>query len=268
MAVKFFRKKGKSKKGGRKTVGKRKTGGNQLVTKKQLYRAIRRNVETKIASNSTGWTTYNSSIGSAGDRLTLLPSIAQGTAQNQRIGNSIKPLKLVIRGYVAYNAQQSSANLDARMLGVRMFVYQDKVVKSYANGVNNWQLLDLGGTSGSFDGTPINFNTPHNTDMFIFYADKRFKMLKPYGYTNTGTPSTTITLTGVDSSMYHPFTITLTQKHLPSVLKFDATEDANFPINFAPYFSLGYCDLLNNSADALITQVGCSYVATLYYEDA
>lgn len=261
-------KKGVKKSTKRKAYRKKAYNKNSLVTKTQLYRAIRRNVETKIASNSTGWITYNSSIGSAGDRLTLLPSIAQGTAQNQRIGNSIKPLKLVIRGYVAYNAQQSSANLDARMLGVRMFVYQDKIVKNYSNGINNWQLLDLGGTSGSFDGTPINFNAPHNNDMFIFYADKRFKILKPYGYTNTTTPSTTVTLSSVDNSMYHPFTITLTRKHLPSVLKFDATEDANFPINFAPYFSLGYCDLLNNSADAIITQVGASYVATLYYEDA
>lgn len=252
----------------RKTGRKKVASKNKLVTKAQLYRAIRRNVETKIASNSTGFTLYNSAIGSAGDRLTILPSISQGTAQNQRVGNTIKPLKLVIRGYVAYNAQQSGANIDARMLGVRYFVYQDKTVKSYANPVNNWQMLDLGGTSGTFDGTVINFNSPHNNDMFNFYADRRIKMLKPYGYTNTGTPSTTITLTGVDSSMYHSFTITLTQKHLPAVLKFDQSEDYNFPINFAPYFSLGYCDLLGNSADALLTQVGCAYTATLYYEDA
>lgn len=268
MAVKFFRKGGKGKKGGRKSMRTKKTKNNQLVTKTQLYRAIRRNVETKIASSTYGWTLFNSTISATADRVAILPSVGQGLTQSNRIGNAIKPLKLVLRGYVAYNTNASSAFSDARMLGGRLFVYQDKLVKNYNNAIDNFQLLNLGGTSGTFDGTVLNYLAPHNNEMFKFFADKRMKFLKPFGQTSNGAPSSTNAITGMDNSLFHPFTITLTQKHLPSVLQYDVTESTNNPVNFAPYLSLGYCDLLNNSADVLLTQLGISFVSTLYYEDA
>lgn len=246
----------------------RKTGKNKLVTKSQLYRAIRRNVETKVASTTYGWTLFNSTISATADRVAFLPSIGQGTAQNQRVGNAIKPLKLVLRGYVAYNTNASSAFSDARLLGGRLFVYQDKIVRNYNNAIDNFQLLNIGGTSGTYDGTVLNYLSPHNNEMFQWFADKRMKFLKPFGQTSNGAPSATNAITGMDNSLFHPFTITLTGKHLPSVLKYDQTESTNNPVNFAPYLSLGYCDLLNNSADVLLTQLGMSFVATLYYEDA
>lgn len=253
----------KSKKTTRKT-------GKQLVTKSQLYRAIRRNVETKFATNSYAYTTFNSGITAAADFVSVLPNITLGTNQNNRIGNSIRPLKMVIRGYVCYHTDSlaSASNQDARMLGARLFVLQDKTNRSYANTPNNFNILDIGGSSSTFTGTALDFVIPHNSDMYQIYADKKMKILKPFGFTNNATPTSTNAITSFNNSMFHPFVITLTQKQLPAVLKFDESESINYPVNFAPYIALGYSDLLNKTPDTLNTQLAMEFVSTLYYEDA
>lgn len=245
--------------------------GRQLVTKSQLYRAIRRNVETKMASNSYTYTTFNSGITGSSDFISILPVIANGTNQNNRVGHTIKPLKLVINGYVCYHTDSlagSTPNQDARMIGARLFCLQDKTNRSYANTPVNFDILDVGGTSSQFSGSAINWVTPHNSDMFQFFADRRMKILKPFGWTNNSSPTSSNAITSFNNTMFHHFKITLTSKHLPGVLKFDDNESANYPVNFAPYLALGYCDLLNKSADTTSTQVAMEFVSTLYYEDA
>lgn len=258
----------------RKTFRKkiRKTGKNKLVTKSQLYRAIRRNVETKVATALGSFTGYNSAISATGDFQTLLPTIAQGTGQNQRIGVKVKPLKLVIRGYWCYNSDAISNNVyyqQASMLGVRHMIFQDKTTKFYSNGIYNYNLLDAGGAPTTYNGTVINHLLPHNSDQFHFFYDKSSKILKPFGYTNSVTSLQANDISSFHSSMYHPFVITLTAKDMPANLIFDDTpSSSNYPLNFAPHMALGYCDLMNKSADTAVTRVAMDWTATLYYEDA
>lgn len=252
---------------GKKTTRK----GRQLVTKSQMYRAIRRNIETKSATTQYTYTTFNSGINVSADCLSILPPIPAGTGQNNRIGHAIKPLKVVIQGYVCYHcdsAAPSVPNQDARMLGARLFCYEDKTIRSYAITPINFNLLNAGGASANFTGTAIQWITPHNSDMFKFFADKKFKILKPFGYTNNTAPTATNSITSFNNSMFHPFKIVLGAKQLPSLLRFDDTESANYPVNFAPYLALGYCDLLNKAADTTSVQLGMEYTATIYYEDA
>lgn len=249
----------------------KKTSNKALVTKSQLYRAIRRNVETKFATNQYTFTLFNSGINAIGDYITVLPQIINGTGQNNRIGHSIRPIKLVIKGYVCYNTDAlaaSSAYLSASMLGARLFLFQDKTNRCYANTVTSYALLDAGGTSTTFSGTAIQWCLPHNNDEFKFFADKRMKILKPFGYTNSTTPTNATDITSFNSSMFRPFVITLTQKHMPAVLNFDDSLSVYYPTNFSPYMALGYCDLLNKAADVVNTRLGMEFTATLYYEDA
>jgi hypothetical protein len=249
----------------RKKVASKKS----LVTKSQLYRAIRRNVETKIASNQYTITAFNSGINSSGDLITVLPSILNGTGQADRIGHNIKPLKLVIKGYVVYRCDATASLQDAKVLGARLFCFQDKAKRSYGITSNyNYNLLDLGGTSTNFTGTPMNYVTPHNNDQFMMFADKRMKILKPWGYVSNSSVTQANAVASFNSSIFHPFTITLTQKHLPAQLKYDDSESSSYPVNFAPYLALGYCDLLNASPDTSVTQLAMEFCATLYYEDA
>lgn len=234
---------------------------------KMVKQIVLKNQETKMASDQFTITGFNSSITAQSDCIKVLPTVAQGQGQNSRIGTEIKPLKLVIRGYVVYNAD---ALAGARMLGARLFCYSDRSVSNYqvaTNSGNSLQLLEVGGVPVQYTGTPMNWCTPTNKSLFKFYADKRMKILKPYGLTNTLSPTNTNEITGMDNSLFHPFTITIPASKMPSVLRYDETLSGN-PTNFAPYISIGYSDLLGFTPDTVLTQLEMTFCATLYYKDS
>lgn len=231
-----------------------------------VSKAINRNLETKMVSTTYNFTGFNSAINAIGDYVGILPPVLAGTGQNARIGSEIKPIKLVLRGYIAYRADTYS---NARMLGTRLFCFSDKSVNSYTVSTSagqNYRLIDQGGTSSTFDGTALSYMQPHNTDAFKWYADKKHTILKPTGLTNTLTGTSEIT--SMHTSMYKPFTIVISGSKLPASLKYDDSLSTNQPVNFAPYLAFGYCDLLNYIPDTATTQVGMEWVATLYYKDA
>lgn len=238
-----------------------------VSVKSYVKKSISRNIETKMASDQFTITGFNSSITAQSDCIKVLPTVAQGQGQNSRIGSQIKPVKLVIKGYVIYNADALS---NARMIGARLFCYSDRSISNYQVGINsgnNLQLLELGGVPVQYTGTTMNYLSPHNSSLFKFYADKRMKILKPYGLTNALTPSASNEITGMSSSMFHPFTITIPASKMPSTLRFDETLSGN-PTNFAPYISVGYSDLLGFTADTTVTQIELCFCSTLYYKDA
>lgn len=262
--MKYVKSKSKSRSTTKRRVSKKKTGLS-LAVKSYVKSAIHRTAETKIASTTQAINTYNSGITSSSDFLKLLPIITQGVAQNSRVGSEIKPIKLVVRGYLVYN---SYSNANATMLGPRMFLMQQKQIRSYANGITNFDLLDLGGDGTNFTGAALDFVSPHNKDAFYFYADKKTKMLKPYGYTNNISSSTS--MSDIPSNLFYPFTITIRpgSNGFPATLKYDNASGSNqYPTNFAPYLAMGYCNLLNFSPDVIDAQVSMEFISTLYYED-
>lgn len=248
-----------------------KKSSRALVTKPQLYRAINRNIETKIATNQYTITAFNSGISATGDFITLLPSITVSGANYGRVGNKIRPIKMIIRGYIVYDSTSLGADNDARMLGARMFVLQDKGIRCYTdqNTSNiSYNVLNNGSSSTIYGGSAMSWILPANHDQFKIYADKKFKLLKPYGYTNNTTPSSTNAILAMNNTLFHPFTVVLNQKQLPSVLTYDSNESVNYPTNFAPYIALGYSDLLNATPDVTGTQLSMEFVCELHYKDA
>lgn len=236
--------------------------------KSYVNRVIHRNSETKFSSNQYGLTAFNSGISTNADLITVLPQIFVGTGQNDRISNKIRPVRLEITGYIAYYTDAITGNNDARMLGARLFCFQDKTTRSYANSIYNYNLLNLGGSSNNFTGTALNYVSPHNSEQFTFYADRKMVIQKPWGYTNNTTPSSTNAITGMDRSMFRPFKIVLTQKHLPAVIQYDQVDSLGYPVNFAPYMALGYADLMNKTPDTTSTQLVMEFNSTLYYKDS
>lgn len=245
-----------------------KKTSRSLVTKSQLYRAIRRNIETKIAENQYGFTTFNSGISSAGDFITLLPSIAAGNGDAARIGNSVKPLRLVIQGYICFNTDAAAGLVDAGLYGARLFCFQQKANRFTGSSSPLYNLLQNGSSTTTFSGTAMNMCQPVNKESYIWYADKKMVMKKNYGYTDNATPTSAIAITSFDNSMFRPFRIVLTQKQLPSVLTYDDSVNSTYPMNFYPILALGYANLLNKSADTITTRLGMQFCSTLYYEDA
>jgi len=157
-------------------------------------------------------------------------------------------------------------NFQPREILTRRFLFQDKAVKCYTDGASvSLDLLDKGGLAEQFSGTQLSYLLPHNTHRHTFFKDQRHVIMKPFGYMNNPGADA---MTSVDKSMFKPFTITLTQKQLPAVLHWDENESVNYPINFAPYLALGYADAFGAAADTTTTQIGMSFVSTLYYKDA
>lgn len=275
-------KRGYRKYGKRRATGKRRSYSRrrgvkgQVVTKPMLYRAIRRNVETKQSSSVYTFTEFNSTIGNIGDAIVVLPHVSPGAGQNQRIGSKIKPLKLEIVGYVVMLSTLTNGSTytkDAKMLGVRLLVYENRASKSVYGAYTSYNLLDYGGNSSTFSTGPQDFQAPLNRELFKFHADKKWMMMKPNGFTEIlngggGTPGVTDTIISMDKSMYKPFKIVLTQKHMPSVLNYDNGLNGDYPLNFNPLMSLGYVHLLLTTMDVASPLIGMQFIATLYYEDA
>lgn len=248
-----------------KTKAPKKDAKVPLAVKNYVKKQNAKDEETKMASTEYSLSSFNSSISSSPDVIECLPNVSQGVAQNQRVGNKIKPVRLVIRGYIIYLTDQRT---DARLIGARLLCYQDKQIRCYTNTQLNYNLLNLGGTSNNYTGTAMNFITPHNNDNFKFYSDKKFKILKPFGLSNLAVPGSTVSLTEVNNTLMHPFIITLTEKDLPASLQYDVAESTVHPVNFAPKISLGYSDLLNFAPDSITLQIAMQFCATLYYKDA
>lgn len=222
---------------------------------------IAKSQETKTVSIQLPNTAFNSGIGSTSEYYALVPACAQGSGQTNRIGESIVPQKIVVRGYINFRANQIQS---AQELIARLFCFQDKSIKAYANltsvGTN---LLDLGGAGTPFTGTLMNMCTPHNSDKFTFFADKKHTFLKPFGYTNNGVQTSAIT--SMNSSLVWFFNITLDKKHLPATFKYDGSD---YPLNFCPLLALGYSYAQDDSPDTVSTQISMAYNSTLYYKDA
>ena len=246
----------------KKRAYKKKNPGTKLVTKSQLYKAIHKNEETKLVLTEAAYTLYNSGISSASEMVSIIPPMSQGTSGNQRVGDSIRPIKLVFRAVLSYNADNISS---ANMIISRLFLLQQKGIRDagYAASLST-QILQNGSVGTTFTGALLDITRPKNTDLFTFYADKKHKFLKPAGLSYTGVASG---ITSMDKSMVQFVTITLTQKQLPAVLKYNGTS-ATSPDNFLPLMALGYAYAQNDTPDGISTQLGISWTSTLYYKDA
>ena len=138
------------------------------------------------------------------------------------------------------------------MLLARQFCFQSKNIRyqpqtASAAGVT---LLTDGATPATYTGTLLDQTKTHNNEEFTFYMDKRRTFLKPFGYTNQAIPSVTTVMTSTDKSLVQFFTLTLTQKHMPAILKYNESA-ATYPINFNPLMALGYAFASNATPDGL-----------------
>jgi len=104
--------------------------------------------------------------------LTLL-NVLQGAGQNQRIGNSIRPVNIQLRGVLRSNTYNAVSNGSFSPVEVHMFIYKLKNNFTSSSTVN---ILQSGVATVPFTGTVINSTYPTNKDSYKIYARKVFKL--------------------------------------------------------------------------------------------
>ena len=111
-----------------------------------------------------------------------------GVGANQRIGDQIRPKKIIIRGFINYATNVYS---EAALIIARHFCFQPRNVRyqpqtATAAGID---LLRNGSNPSNFTGALLDITRPHNGEEFTFFHDKRRTFLKPCGQTSTTSPT-------------------------------------------------------------------------------
>lgn len=115
-------------------------------------------------------------------------ALAQGTEQEQRIGNEVSNCKLRLRGYVFSKAYDANMNSSTLPYEIHMVVYKRK--KDYLNPFNNIKSLP-NNSVGEIDHTIINSVYPFNKDSFIIKKHRVFRMRPLMAAPSTTSPSNT-----------------------------------------------------------------------------
>ena len=220
----------------------------------------------KALTDLTNFTAFSSAITSVGELFACLPSLSQGVAENQRVGDTIQP----VSAHVNFRIEAFSTNdNNACDKTVHIFMLEAASVKSLDNytAIPITQLLELGtGTGGGFDGTLQRALCPINKREFRVLHHKKIRLIKGFGNPVGFSSLAAGTTDGVGSTYRHYADVNLKVK-LPKVLKYDRTTSV-YPTNSAPVFCIGWTDNLplNTAPNTLNLMVMAR--THLYYKDA
>lgn len=102
---------------------------------------------TRLPENNVD---HNSAIGGA-DIVNLVPDIVQGTEDYQRLGDSIKPMSMVVRGHLSINGDAAYTN---RVLLARLFILSAKSYKTSAAITTNAAAIANSLLRPNYEGGP------------------------------------------------------------------------------------------------------------------
>ena len=264
--AKNYKKRGYRRNAKRVTKPKRKSTFAQRV--KKVMSSV---AETKQAFHSSGTSLvmFNSGIDATGDLQQIVPSIVNGTEQNQRIGQQIRAQKLNVKGYIKLNVNQLTDSTTLPSVIARMMVVSMKTAGNFNDAQTQaariGTLLKKGGTTTAFTGLISDIHAPINTDVFTVHYDKRFYLNQSFINVTGPSPATTILSQDIKNTLKF-FNINVKCKN--RILKYDEDVSSDtLPTTFAPFLLLGYAYLDGSSPDTVSTNLGLQYQATLNYED-
>lgn len=242
--------------GSRATTRKARTNA-KVATVGIVKRMLGKTMETKFVTRNLETNVSHNSQISAPDMLPIVPTMAQGTDDYQRVGDTIRPTKLNIRGIISMDRTFISSN---QVLLVRVLILEPRDAKTYAVSVPqypNYALnllkpnLQTGTPTLPFVGNTVELDYKPNLELFKVLYDKVFKIAP--------------TADGVEQN---PNSVIRWSKNLklPKVLNY--TDGSNLPVNYNPFFCLGYVYADGTGPDVVNTKIITQTDATLYYKDA
>lgn len=201
-----------------------------------------------------------------GNLYRTLPGIAQGNGDNQRIGDSITPVRARVLFSVGFNT--NSAYLVDQIVNIWLLRPKGASTAAQVNAIPAATLLKVG------DGTNRDANEPNqqlmvnelnrlpiNTDQFTPLKHFQFRMAKGLGFPNSAGPP------GAGDS---PTTIThqpikyLSYTYKPPTLKYNGAADT-LPTNHYPVWCAWVTNVDGSTSQA---QLNISVRGELYFKDA
>lgn len=233
--------------------------------------------------NDRGFSVQNQFISSTtSDLKWLLPNVAEGVADNERIGEQITPTSLRISGLVKVSLTNLTTPAPTDVYAV-VYVLTHKVYKSYEAllgspavppavgfvGGNNFnQLLKNGeNATTNFTGNWWAARQPV-ADQYYNVIAKKIIRLRFAGLYTSGGQSVSI----ANSHDYQAnWSVTLNKRHLPAHLKYPESTVTgafnNAPQNFAPFMCVGYYNADGTNTASPQAIIESTYVSTLNYKD-
>lgn len=217
----------------------------------RIRRVARKLAETKFVKwQVTGAQIYNTITDS--NVQTLVPSIARGTGEADRVANEVTTQKMILRLNVYPDLANSGGDEDMMF---DMYIFRPKRSVFMTSG-DMAKFKDNGNSSTSFDGSVINAMLPVNNDRFTCHYFTRFKM--------NGTSQTFNPLFNTVPRS-RQFQINLT-KYVPKKVLFD--DGTNSPENMGLYVAIGMSNPGFSAAQPLQQCAFMDYVVHYYYKDS
>lgn len=233
--------------------------------------------------NDRGFSVQNQFISSTtSDLKWLLPNVAEGVADNERIGEQITPTSLRISGLVKVSLTNLTTPAPTDVYAV-VYVLTHKVYKSYEAllgspavppatgfvGGNNFSQLLKNGENATinFTGNWWAARQPV-ADQYYNVIAKKIIRLRFAGLYTSGGQSVSI----ANSHDYQAnWSVTLNKRHLPAHLKYPESTVTgafnNAPQNFAPFMCVGYYNADGTNTASPQAIIESTYVSTLNYKD-
>lgn len=275
---------------GKRSNTRRGRGGRAYVSKRKAIRGARKSNFTKAVKKvissisedkmayfnfnpSDVLTMFNSGISGAADMCQVIPNVAQGTGDNNRVGDQIKVKNLNIRGYLRLTPKVQSGTFanEPKISNVmcRLMVVSLKSLQSYSAAILQpgylSTLLKKGGTTVGYTGLLSDNFAPINSDVFTSHYDKTFYLTQDYDLLST-TATYVNSPTGISTKDTIKF-FNINLKCKDKVAKYDTINGGIQPQNLGYFLLMGYTYLDGSNPDTLTTQVGMEYITTMRFED-
>lgn len=187
MVFKRYRKRGALRKAkGRKVYRKKSAVKTSRAFRLKVKRIIHNMAENKtwtnVVQNLSLTPAITGSLSTTSQNpwnYNLLPQLSQGTGSTGRIGNQVRVVKNVIRGFVNIRPYDATINTMNCPYQVKIYVFSIKTYTNFLGDMvySNWaQFFRINNADTGFYGTMLDMIMPVNDEIFTLHTTRTFQL--------------------------------------------------------------------------------------------